>query len=97
MAQIKDKVVTVESLSALHEDSKKTYMTMTNPVGSGSFTMEGDAKFSGNINVGSISIGSNVKLVPTSDRIEIIFLNEEETKNENALNEDASTSEEGQE
>lgn len=77
MAQTKDKVVTVGSLAALHEDNKKTYMTMTNPVGAGAFTMDGDADFSGNINVGSISIGSNVKLVPTEDRIEIVFINKE--------------------
>ena len=77
MAQIKDKVVTVESLSALHEDSKKTYMKMNDPAGTGTMTMDGDADFSGNINVGSISIGSNIKLVPSGDRIEIIFLNEE--------------------
>jgi hypothetical protein len=74
MAEIKDKVVTVEALSALHEDSKKTYMPMSNPTGSGTMTMDGDANFSGNVIVGSIMIGTNVKLVPTSDSLEIVFL-----------------------
>lgn len=39
MAEVKDKVVTVESLSALHEYNKETYMTNTDPVGTGSFSM----------------------------------------------------------
>ena len=77
MAEVKDKVVTVESLSILHEDNKNTYMPKADPTGSGIMTMDGNANFSGNVNVGSISIGSSVKLVPTGDRIEIVF--EEET------------------
>lgn len=77
MAEIKDKVVTVEALSILHEDSKRTYMPTNNPTGSGTMTMDGSANFSGDVNVGSITIGSNVRLVPTGDRIEIIFLEEE--------------------
>ncbi len=76
MAEIKDKVVTVESLAALHQDSKNSYMQKSDPIGSGTMTMDGNANFSGNVNVGSISIGSNIKLVPTSDRIEIIFMDE---------------------
>lgn len=77
MAEIKNKVVTVESLAVLHEDNKNNYMPKSNPIGSGTMTMDGNADFSGNINVGSITIGSSVKLVPTADRIEIIFLGEE--------------------
>lgn len=77
MAEIKDKVVTVESLAVLHEDSKNTYMSKTDPSGNGIMTLDGNADFSGNINVGSISIGSNIKLVPTEDGIEIVFLGEE--------------------
>lgn len=76
MAEIKDKVVTVESLKVLHEDNKNNYMSKADPIGSGTMTMDGNANFSGNINVGSITIGSNVKLVPTGDRIEIVFLEE---------------------
>lgn len=75
MAEVKDKVVTVESLSTLHEHSKNTYMFMDNPSGSGTMTMDGDANFSGDMNVGSLMIGSKVKLVPTGDALEIVFLN----------------------
>lgn len=75
MAGIKDKVVTVESLSTLHEHNKNTYMFMDNPSGSGTMTMDGDANFSGDMNVGSLMIGSKVKLVPTGDALEIVFLN----------------------
>lgn len=39
MAEIKDKVVTVESLAALHENNKDTYMTKENPVGNGTFSI----------------------------------------------------------
>lgn len=76
MAEIKDKVVTVESLAALHENNKNTYMPKTDPTCSGTMTMDGDADFSGNVNVGSFTIGSNVKLVPTGNALEIVFLNE---------------------
>ena len=80
MAEIKDKVVTVESLAVLHENSEKTYMPMSNPTGNGTMTMDGNADFSGNINVGSLTIGSNVRLVPTGDRLEIVFIDEETTE-----------------
>lgn len=35
MAEIKDKIVTVESLSALHDHNKDIYMTKVNPTGTG--------------------------------------------------------------
>ena len=76
MAEIKDKVVTVESLSVLHEHNKESYMSKVNPVGSGTMTMDGDAGFSGDIKVGSLMIGSNVKLVPTENSLRIVFLEE---------------------
>ena len=72
MAEIKDKVVTVESLSALHEHEKNTYMSKTNPSGEGNMTMNGDANFAG-----SVTLGSNIKLVPTSEGLNIVFLDEE--------------------
>lgn len=75
MAQIKDKIVTVESLAALHEHDNNTYMPMVDPTGSGTMTMDGNASFSGDVVVGSIMIGSNIKLIPTEDSLEIIFLN----------------------
>lgn len=76
MAEIKDKVVTVESLSILHEHNKETYMPMVDPVGSGTMTINGDGTFSGDLNVSSITINSNVRLIPNADGIEIVFLNQ---------------------
>lgn len=73
MAEIKDKVVTVESLSALHEHNKDTYMTKIDPTGSGTITIDG-------INAGFIMLGSNAKLIPTNDGLEIVFLDEETTE-----------------
>lgn len=81
MAEVKDKVVTVESLATVHEYNKNTYMSMANPSGSGTMTITGDGNFSGNLNVSSITIGTKIQLVPVDDRIEIVFL-EEETANE---------------
>ena len=77
MAEIKDKVVTVESLSILHEDNKNTYMVKNDPTCNGTMTMDGNANFSGNVDVGSIMIGSKIKLVPTENALEIVFLDEE--------------------
>ena len=77
MEKIKDKIVTVESLSILHEDNKNTYMRKDNPIGNGTMTMDGDANFSGNVDVGSIMIGSKIKLVPTDNALQIMFLEEE--------------------
>ena len=77
MTEVKDKVVTVEALSALHEHNKNAYMSMANPAGSGTLTMDGNGNFSGNLNVSSITIGTKIQLVPVDDRIEIVFLEEE--------------------
>lgn len=77
MAEIKDKVVTVESLATLHKHNENSYMSKDNPVGNGIMMMNGDAEFSGNVNVGTFMIGSKIKLVPTGDSLEIIFLDEE--------------------
>lgn len=74
---VKDKNITLESLGILHEHNKETYMPMANPTGSGMMTMDGDASFSGNVDVASFTIGSKIKLVPTNDSIEIVFLDEE--------------------
>lgn len=64
---IKNKLVTVESLSILHEYNENTYMVNTDPVGSGTMTID-------NIDTNFIMLGDNIKLVPTNDRLEIIFL-----------------------
>ena len=82
MAEIKDKVVTVESLSALHEHNKSEYMTKVNPTCSGTMTMNGDGKFSGNgtfngnVDAGSLTVASKIKLVPTGNSLDIVFLSE---------------------
>jgi hypothetical protein len=41
MAEIKDKVITVESLSALHEHNKETYTPKVDPSVSGNLVVEG--------------------------------------------------------
>ena len=74
MAEVKDKVVTVESLAAVHTHNEETYMTKSNPTGSGTMTIDGDGSFSGSLNVNTINMGSNIQLVATEDKLEIIFL-----------------------
>ena len=61
MAEVKDKIVTVESLSTLHEHNKSNYMPMVNPTGSGAMTFNGD------INATSITTSS----ITTSGNSEI--------------------------
>lgn len=75
MAEIKDKVVTVESLSVLHEHNKKSYMPMVDPEGIGTMNFNGDGNFT-SIKVNSLTLGSNIRLVPTEDGIEIEFVEE---------------------
>jgi hypothetical protein len=77
MAEVKDKLVTVESLSILHEHTTKNYMSSNNPTGSGAMAIDGSGDISGNLNVGSFTIGSKIKLIPTSNSLEIVFLDEE--------------------
>ena len=67
MAEIKDKIVTVESLSVLHEHNKEAYMTQIDPTGNGVLTID------------SIKIG-NISLEPTIDSLNIVFLTEETTE-----------------
>ena len=74
MAQTKDKVVTVESLAAVHTHNVDTYMTKSNPTGSGTMNIDGDGVFSGSLNVNTIFMGSNIQLVATADKLEIVFL-----------------------
>lgn len=57
MAEVKAKVVTVESLAAVHTHNKETYMTKDDPTGTGTMTMTGGGNFSGIVNVGSLKIG----------------------------------------
>ena len=74
MAEVKNKIVTVESLAAIHAHNQGAYMAKSNPTGSGTMTIDGDGSFSGNLNVNTINMGSNIKLVAAEDRLEIVFL-----------------------
>ena len=74
MAEVKDKIVTVESLSAVHTHNKETYMTKDDPAGSGTMTMTGNGDFSGVVNAGSLKIGNAVLEYDSSDGVlKIIF------------------------
>lgn len=64
MAEVKDKIVTVESLSAVHEHNKEAYMPKINPTGSGTLSID------------SIRIG-NVLIESTQDMLSFTFLTEE--------------------
>ena len=58
MAEVKNKVVTVESLAAVNTHNKETYMTKDDPTGTGTMTMTGGGNFSGIVNVGALKIGN---------------------------------------
>lgn len=74
MAEVKDKVVTVESLAAAHTHNQETYMTQSDPTGVGTMTMTGDSNISGVANVGSLQIGSATLEYDSSDGVlKIIF------------------------
>lgn len=60
MAEVKNKVVTVESLNALHTHNKNTYMTKVDPTGSGTITMTGDGVFTGDVAASSITLGNAI-------------------------------------
>lgn len=57
MAEVKNKIVTVESLAAVNEHNQETYMTKSDPIGVGTMSMTGGGNFSGIVNVGSLKIG----------------------------------------
>lgn len=74
MAEVKNKIVTVESLAAVHTHSKDTYMTKSDPTGVGTMTMTGDSNFSGVVDVGSLKIGDATLEYDSSDGVlKIIF------------------------
>lgn len=60
MAEIKNKVVTVESLAAVNTHNKETYMTKTDPTGSGTLSMSGDGAFTGDISSNSVTLGNAI-------------------------------------
>lgn len=74
MAEIKDKVITVESLAAVHAHNQETYMTKSDPTGVGTLTMTGDGDFSGSVDVGSLKIGDATLQYDSSDGVlKIVF------------------------
>ena len=64
MAEVKNKIVTVESLAAvktaIDANNQNTYMTKIDPTGSGTMTITGDGNFSGDITAGSLALGKSV-------------------------------------
>lgn len=74
MAEVKNKIVTVESLSAVHTHNKETYMTKSDPTGVGTMTMTGGGNFSGVVDVGSLQIGNAKFEYDSSDGVlKIVF------------------------
>lgn len=74
MAETKDKVVTVESLAAVHTHNQDTYMAKSDPTGSGTLTMTGDGDFSGVVDVGSLKLGDATLAYDSTDGVlKIVF------------------------
>lgn len=74
MAEVKNKVVTVESLAAVNTHNKETYMTKDDPTGTGTMTITGGGNFSGVVNVGSLKIGDATLEYDSSDGVlKIVF------------------------
>lgn len=69
MAEVKNKVVTVESLAAVNTHNKETYMTKNDPTGTGTMTMTGDAKFSGIVEADSLKLGNAVLEYDSTDGV----------------------------
>lgn len=79
MAEVKNKVVTVESLATVNTHNKNTYMTKVDPTGSGTLSMTGDGDFSGSVNMSELIIG-NVSLTydTTEKALKISFIADSE-------------------
>ena len=74
MAEVKDKIVTVESLAAVNTHNKETYMTKNDPTGTGTMTITGDGNFSGIVNAGSLKIGGATLEYDSSDGVlKVVF------------------------
>lgn len=74
MAATKDKIVTVESLAAVHTHNQETYMTKSDPAGVGTMTMTGNGNFTGVVNVGSLKIGdATIEYDSTDGVLKITF------------------------
>lgn len=77
MAEIKNKIVTVESLAAVNTHNQETYMTKDDPTGSGAFTMSGNGNFTGGVTANSLTLGKAVLSYDTTEgALKISFITE---------------------
>lgn len=77
MAEVKNKIVTIESLAALHTNNKETYMTKSNPTGTGTLSISGDGDFTGEVTANSLTIGKAVlNYDSTENALKISFITE---------------------
>jgi hypothetical protein len=67
MAEVKDKVVTVESLAAVNTHNKDTYMTKVDPAGNGTLSMSGDGTFTGDVAANSVTLGKAMLTYDTTE------------------------------
>lgn len=75
MAEVKNKIVTVESLAAVHTHNQTTYMTKSNPTGSGTLSISGDGDFTGEVTANSLTIGKAVLNYDTTENaLKISFI-----------------------
>lgn len=82
MAEVKDKVVTVESLAAVHAHNQNVYMAKTNPNGSGTLSIDGDGSFTGSIDANSLVMGNAVLSYDTTENILRLSFLVDETESE---------------
>ena len=74
MAEVKNKIVTVESLAAVNTHNQETYMTKVDPTGNGTFSMSGDGAFTGDVSSASITLGKAILTYDTTeDALKISF------------------------
>lgn len=66
MAEIKDKIINVEALDALHKYNQSQYMTKENPAGTGDLNIEGGGTFTEDIYVGDAKLMKVTDIVPIS-------------------------------
>lgn len=73
MAEIKDKIITVESLGVVKDAmdvyNQETYMTKSDPTGLGTLSMTGNGNFSGIVTVGSLRIGDAILEYDATDGV----------------------------
>lgn len=67
MAEVKNKIVTVESLAAVNTHNQQTYMTKVDPTGSGTLSMSGDGVFTGDVTANSVTLGKAILTYDTTE------------------------------